>query len=167
MSDTKCSCATREFFPAKARFTENGFEHIISFKPGFICERFLADRNDPHNHGKSSADVLFLVRNEHGAVQFSLMTGWYLDWKSDNDLNRPMPSDLGYHSLKPRYEDQNPMGECIWLNNATCYYDGSTLNAEEPFDILLSKGESALWAFLEQYHRDTFPKDSPTSEERQ
>lgn len=154
--EKKCSCNDREWFPAKARFTENGFEHIISFTPGFICERFLAD---PWNHGKSSADVLFLVRNDLGAVQFSLMTGWYLDWQTDNRLNRPMPTDLGYHSLKPRYEGQSPMGECVWLNNATCYYDGSTLNAEEPFDILISKGESALWAFLEQYHRNTFSNE--------
>lgn len=162
MTDKKCSCSNREFFPAKARFEENGFEHIISFMPGFTCERFLADKNDGGNHGIACVNILWLVRNEYGAVQFSLLSGWYPDWQ--NSKTSPLPSDLGYHSPIPQYENQSEMQkECFWLNNKLCYYDGSTLNAEKPFNILIQKGESALWNFLEQYHKDIF-SPSPNKE---
>ena|SRR3990167_4925206 len=163
MRDDKCSCDKKEGFPAKARFEENGFEHIISFSPGHLCERFLADRNDPHNHGKACVDLLFLVKNKLGAVQFTLLSGWYPEWKKyryeDSSPFSVLPSDLGYHSPKPMYESQSPMGECSWVEGGQCYYDGSSLNAEKPFDILIMQGETALWRFLEDYHRQTFSSE--------
>lgn len=156
----ECNCNKKEFFPAKATFEENGFKHVVSFSPGFICEKWVADPTDGSNHGKGSVDLLFIVSNESGAIQFRLMCGWYPDWKDDRYGRRggvtPMPSDLGYHSLTPRYDGQETMGKCRWLGDKECYYDGSALNAEEPFDILISKGESALWAFLEEYHKTIF-----------
>ena len=149
-----CSCNSRERFPAKARFTENSYEHIVSFMPGFKCERFIADRNDPGNHGVTSAEIIFLVQNALGAVQFQILSGWYPDWRKDKF--GALPADLGYHSPTPRYEGQAVTpGDCRWLGK-NCYYDGSTLNAEEPFDILIMKGESALWKYLEDYHREIF-----------
>lgn len=154
----ECSCNKKEFYPAKAQFTENGFEHIVTFKPGFTCERFIADRNDGGNHGIACVHLLFLVRNELGAIQFTLLTGWYPDWRKGHP---PLPSDLGYHSPLPKYEGQEPAsGKCPWLNDKPCYYDGSTLNAEEPFNILITEGESALWKFLEKYHKDTFSAEA-------
>ena len=154
-----CSCNKREIFPAKAVFVENGFEHIVSFMPGFVCERWLKNPSDGGSHGKACVEVLWLVRNELGAVQFTLLSGWYPGLGSTGFEKNcsPMPTDLGYHSPRPIYEEQTPITEkCRWLNNGPCYYDGSTLNAEEPFNILLRVGETALWRFLEKYHSQTF-----------
>jgi hypothetical protein len=157
----KCSCGKRENHPGKAKFTENGFEHILSFAPGFECEKWKADPNDGSNHGCGCVDMLWIVRNESGAVQFRTFTGWYPSWKEQrygraSANTTPFPYDLGYHSPKPMYEDQHSMGECGWLGSKDCYYDGSGLNAEKPFTILVTEGESALWKFLEEYHKETF-----------
>ena len=158
-----CSCNKRERFPAKAMFVENGFEHIVSFMPGFVCERWLANPRDGGNHGKACVEILWLVRNGLGAVQFTLLSGWYPNPGNagfEKDCT-PMPADLGYHSPKPMYESHTCISEeCPWLDNKPCYYDGSTLNAEEPFNILLRRGETALWKFLEEYHSQTFTAQS-------
>lgn len=154
-----CSCNKREGFPAKARFEENGFEHIVSFMPGFVCERWLADKNDGGNHGKGCVEIIWLIRNERGAIEFILLSGWYPDWR-DKRFGQgytPMPSDLGYHSPTPRYDGQTRTTEkCAWLNDKPCYYDDSSLNAEEAFNILVRDGETALWRFLEKCHTETF-----------
>ena len=41
-----------------------------------------------------------------------------------------------------------------------CYYDGSTLNADAPYQVLLTRGEDALWAYLEEYFHDQFESDN-------
>lgn len=153
MKNVKCTCNKKPFFPAKVRAMVNGYERIITFKPGFICEKWLANPNDNSHHGIASPDILFLLRNDKGAVQFMLMTGWYLNGRE----GKPMPSDLGYHSLLPKYKGQEPLTQkCNWLNDMPCYYDGSTLNADKPFRILIEQGEEALWQYLEEYHKEIF-----------
>lgn len=66
--------------------------------------------------------MLFVVKGELGAVQFVLYTNWQLphvvkEWEEkygrDNMPSvfcRPIPADVGYHSPKPMYEDQRPIG---------------------------------------------------------
>jgi len=41
---------------------------------------------------------------------------------------------------------------CIYLNGDPCFYDGSSLNAVRYFDILVEKGDEALWLALEDYY---------------
>lgn len=41
---------------------------------------------------------------------------------------------------------------CIYLNGDPCFYDGSSLNAVEYFNILVEKGDEALWIALEDYY---------------
>jgi hypothetical protein len=153
MKSVECSCNKKPFFPAKVRVTINGFERIITFKPGFVCEKWLVNPEDGSNHGIASPDILFLLRNDRGAIQFLLMTGWYLN----GTTRKPMPYDLGYHSPSPMYQEQRMADkECPWLDNKPCYYDGSSLNAEKPFRILIEEGEEALWEYLENYHKEIF-----------
>lgn len=162
-----CTCNQREWHIGKLKFTEDGYEHIVSFSSGFTCERWLANKKDPQNHGIGCVDILFLVRNERGAIQFRLLSGWYPNWheKTYGHGDTPLPSDLGYHALEPQYEGQTMMTEhCPWLNDRPCYYDGSTLNAKEPFNILVNQGESALWKFLRDYHREIFEPVATESE---
>jgi hypothetical protein len=39
------------------------------------------------------------------------------------------------------------MGHCEVIG-CECYYDGSTLNAEKPWELLLTEGHEAVWQFL-------------------
>lgn len=126
--------------------------------------------------GQHCVDMLWLVRGELGVVQFRLFTGWSanvigspdLGWSelsatstymSDYSPERvwpPMPADIGYHSPTPMYEGQQPMDKCEWLPQGFCYYDGSSLNAERYFAILVHQGGEALWMALEEYYVERF-----------
>lgn len=117
---------------------------------------------DPRkNYGVHGVDIRFILGNsDQGYVQFVLSTNWMLkscrpawDEYKPAHILQPFPSDLGYHSRVPMYEGQNSV-KCNLLG--TCYYDGSTLNAEPIFEILVEQGEKALWKALRNYHKQTF-----------
>lgn len=104
-------------------------------------------------------------------------------------LTAPMPADLGYHSRVPLYDSQRPMEEktiegtkkvkmpdgeelefpnivpqnkfipCEYLDGDVCFYDGSSLNAQKPFEILVTSGEEALWNYLQIYYEDTLGEE--------
>ena len=119
-------------------------EKIITFNPAY-------DKRDPDpkkDYGVHGVDIKFLLKGKKGATQFILYTGWQLphvqkemenqpNWKI---LSKPLPADLGYHSPVPMYSDQPVMKDCPYLDGKDCYYDGSTLNAIDVFDILLKDG---------------------------
>jgi hypothetical protein len=73
----------------------------------------------------------------------------------DLRIRRPMPADLGYHSWMPRYEGQSAM-DCHLSPNGICYYDGSGLNAEPIFSVLLREGSDGVWRELEKYYASVF-----------
>ena len=108
-------------------------------------------------------DMAFYVTGELGVVQFKVSTGWMLPHVRDQHRGQhrvcelyPMPIDLGYHSRTPHYEDQSIMREDCPLLDAPCYYNGSGLNAEPIFEVLVSQGHDAVWERLESYYNDTF-----------
>jgi len=47
---------------------------------------------------------------------------------------------------------------CPYLDGKPCYYDGSGLNAERIFDILVKEGSAGVWRELEVYYRETFER---------
>lgn len=121
------------------------------------------DKRDPcpsKNYGIGAATLVFIVSGKAGAVNLTIYTGWYLKsvreefgskgWRSD-----VMAIDLGVHSHTPQYPNHTVKTDCYILQG-DCYYDGSTLGAEEPFELLLSKGSDALWEYLENYYREQF-----------
>ena len=63
-----------------------------------------------------------------------------------------MGADVGYHSPVPHYEGQIcSQDSCSYLGGKPCYYDGSSLRAEEWVrDILIPKGSDGVWESLEQ-----------------
>lgn len=135
------------------------------------------DKRDPDpkkNYGIGCVTMRWYVIGPKGAIQFVLMTGWYPhiikkttwnDWSDWGDLHvsvregdRPMPTDLGFHSPVPLYEGQTKMTDDCPVLGGPCYYDGSGLNADKPFSILVHEGGEKLWEFLEQYYAETFAK---------
>jgi hypothetical protein len=127
-------------------------------------------------YSQHCVDMVWMLKGPLGIVQFRLFTGWSvrviglptLDWQElsmsrpryhspeeHEAVSAPMPADIGYHSPKPMYEDQTSM-KCELLPQGQCYYDGSTLNADRYFAILVHEGGEALWKALEEYYHERF-----------
>ena len=150
----------------------------IKFDSGYDCIKFeckfKSDRCVPNgggNHGRHGLEIRFYVYGEKGVIQFVLSTGWmpfskpinnigYISLPDDYIKNSSfMASDLGYHSYKPMWEGDTPLTDkCNLLGGKPCYYDGSSLNANNAFYVLVNAGEEALWEYLEAYYQATFEK---------
>lgn len=144
-------------------------ERIITFQPAFDKRH-----EDPKkNYGIHGVTMRMVLVGEKGATQFVLYTGWHLPHVRDERemqtmaeptrimieiLARPLPADLGYHSLVPQYEGQEKMEHCDYFEGG-CYYDGSGLAAEEVFDLLVSDGSDAVWKRLGEEYKRVFEEN--------
>jgi len=137
------------------------FERKIQFDPGFDKRS-----NDPKtNYGIHGMQIRFILKGPKGAIQFMIMTDWQLPHVRKEMQAKhghyfsmgPMPADVGYHSYEPRYDGQEPISQtCEILDGKPCYYDGSSLCADELFDIFVTEGEGAMWKYLENVYQETF-----------
>ena len=137
-------------------------EKIIQFEPAYDKRH----SNPKKNYGIHGVNIRFLLKGERGATQFLIFTNWQLphvqkelrvDMRPDKYfIFEPMAADLGYHSPVPIYEGQSSLGACPVLDGKDCYYDGSGLNAEPVYKILLEKGHEGVWKELEEYYVLTF-----------
>ncbi len=155
-------------FPLTSMNAEEKIRHEIKFRPGHDCIRFEcvngSDRCFPGSggsHGRHGLEMRWLVIGEKGAIQFLLFAGWTPEPEryGKEILSPPLPADLGYHSYVPMYEGQEPMHGICDVLNTICYYDGSGLNADEPFRVLCNEGGDALWAYLDAVYRNRFYND--------
>lgn len=148
----------------------------IKFYSGYDCMKFEckfdSERCVPSgggSHGVHGLDIGFFVHGKKGVIQFKLSTGWLPQKVKESRIgNRelsfnnldgifPMATDLGYHAYEPQYEGQTTIQDkCEMLGGKPCYYDGSSLNANDAFYTLLNAGEESLWEFLEKYYKCTF-----------
>lgn len=129
-------------------------------------------RAEPGDYGCHGMGIRFIVKGEEGAVQFVMNTGW-VPWQPAPVENGGFgPSydvhekknfslyavDLGFHALAPRYYQHAEDGrtDCMVLDGQTCYYDGSSLNADPILVTLIYEGEEAMWKRLEDYYRSIF-----------
>jgi hypothetical protein len=148
-------------------------EHIVNFESGYDCIKFecingskKCNPGSGGSHGKHGLNIRFVVKGDGGAVQFVIYTGWMPQLKKpstigvrdcDWDFGEVMPADLGYHSKTPHYEGQNRMpGKCEYCDGKPCYYDGSSLNANDAMYALVNGGDNGLWKFLEEYYETVF-----------
>ena len=133
------------------------------------------DTNPSKNYGIHGCNLCFYVKGEKGAVQFIIYTNWHLPHVQKELISKchgsrtefsghhfchlePIPADIGYHSPKPMYDSQEPIStECDLIGKGKpCYYDGSSLNAEGYFQIMVEGGSEALWKALEEYYHNRF-----------
>lgn len=59
--------------------------------------------------------------------------------------------------LPPITYDGKPV-KCDLISGDKCYYDGSGLAADEVYQLLVTKGDKAVWEFLEKRYTETFGK---------
>lgn len=130
--------------------------------------------SDPSkNYGIGSVNIVFLIKGSKGAVQFAMYTDWYLPHIQKEGEHRilekfyglrPFGTDVGYHSIVPLHEGQEPMcgpGKCKHVpEGESCYYDGSSVRAQEWVrDILLPKGSEGVWEALEEEYIRLFGRN--------
>lgn len=115
--------------------------------------------------GINSMDLIFIVRGPLGAVNWTLSTGWYVEsarspsHRFDRTDQKPWPIDLGYHSHKPAdYQSATEPSQpsCTFLDGAPCWYDGTSLGAEDLLEGFLAGGDAWLWPKLEAIYHSRF-----------
>ena len=139
------------------------FEKTVLVSPAF--DKRSADPKK--NYGIGACRITFILKGPLGAVQFMVGTDWYLPstqrekrgWQYDYDAKfdkiKPYGGDVGYHSPKPMYEGQDKMARCDIFPGG-CYYDGSSLRADEWVPRFLAGGTDWLWPALEEEYREQF-----------
>jgi len=135
------------------------FTRRIEFRPAF--DKRHPDPNK--NYGVGAVVLRFILTGPAGVMQFVCSTGMYLphvlrEWEG-KDYNPGAGSgwDIGYHSLTPQYDGQSICQDaCEYLGGKPCYYDGTSLGADEFFPTFLAGGDDAVWTMLESRYRDRF-----------
>lgn len=137
-------------------------ERIIRFLPAY-------DKRDPDpkkNYGIHGVTMTWYLKGPLGCIQFQVYTNWNLPHvtkelgtKHDGLFLKPLPSDFGYHSPKPMYEDQKLIDrKCEFVEGGKCYYDGSSLYAQTIFALLVKEGGEAVWEKMEEEYNERFVK---------
>lgn len=126
--------------------------------------------DDPKkNYGIGGLQIWFILKGSKGATQFMVGFDIYLPHlyseylgKFGPDSLKPKISgwDVGYHARKPQFEGHSPMEGCDLFNGEPCYYDGSSLLADDWVkDIFSIRGEDPakeIWNRLEQEYIQRF-----------
>lgn len=147
--------------------TPEKFEKTVTFEGAY-------DKRDPDpskNYGIHGVEIRFVLKGEKGATQFVIYTNWFLPYvqkelyakgsiSSNLKFGHPEPlgADIGYHSLRPQYGGQIKRDACQYLDGQACYYDGSSLSADEFIPEFLAGGSDAVWKMLEEKYRHHFVK---------
>lgn len=136
------------------------FERIVQVGPAW-------DKRDPDpskDYGVGSMSLRFILKGPKGAVQFVFYTSQYtrpvaermwLDHSRRYNPFKGMGADIGYHAYTPQYEGQTPMEKCDVLG-CDCYYDGTSLGAEEFSDKFIEGGDKVVWPMLEKRYAAQF-----------
>jgi len=145
---------------------EEQFERIIKIGPAF----------DERNKGKGIAAcrMFMVLRGSKGCVVLLINTGWFLpctrEWKemwiqkSGLDTWEPNGMAVSYCSPVPLHDWQEGRANCDWLG-CTCYGDTGYSLADEPFELLLTKGSDAVFEWLTAYYHSTFDNVQPINPE--
>ena len=143
-------------------------ERVIEVTPAFD-KRNVDPKKDYGIHG---AELWFYLIGERGAIQFGIYTNWFLPHVQDEVDSRipdhrfpwlshkPSPCDIGYHSRVPQYDDAKPLTDNCPIIGGVCYYDGSSLQAEDVFKIMVEGGSDALWAEMERRYNELFSEQT-------
>lgn len=153
----KCSCNKKPI--GKIEETKGKFKRMIAFSVGHVCEGMNKENpqlSEGWTHGIGSVRIWFVLKGPKGAVQLVISTDMYPKEANANKIHHSHSwgVDLGYHAYKPQHEGQEiyVKSNCEFLAGKPCYYDGSVMNAERPYEIFVKEGLEALWKFLEGEH---------------
>ena len=72
------------------------------------------------------------------------------------NLLESMSEEEKLNILIPERTETGTFTPCDYLDGAPCYYDGSGLNADRIYKILLTEGSDGVWRELEEYYEEIF-----------
>jgi hypothetical protein len=138
----------------------NDLERIVQVGPAW-------DRRDPDpskDYGIGAMSLRFILKGPRGAVQFIFYTAQYTRpvaermWNGNRSYNpfKGMGADIGYHAYTPQYEGHTAMGGKCDILGCECYYDGSSLRANEFADEFIEGGDKVVWPMLEKEYEARF-----------
>lgn len=121
--------------------------------------------DDPNqNYGVHGVELHFILSGDQGAVIFRIFTRWMLPqtyeyWDQLGIGPRQKDSECSdagvlFHSVKPSYEGHEPSEDCCPYLGKPCYQDIGYLMSREPRDLLVSKGDEAVWEWMERTYRE-------------
>jgi len=178
--------AAHPTFPA-AEATErlepwDGFERQMTYRSAYD------GTGEPENYGIHSAELVLILKGEHGAIEGGVITGWHMPHVLDRIAVKerawllkhpgtPLLSGLsglhvGHHSPRPPrywagYDDDDVHGEgpisteCP-LTGGDCYFDSSGLAGENFAVALAGEGWQAAWNMLASWYDHTFLESDGT-----
>lgn len=99
--------------------------------------------------------VRFLLSGPLGTVQFLYETHNALELRSSqgrpwNLVREPEGIDLGFHAASPReWQREEDRFDCDVLEQGFCWFDGSTLQAEQLAARFHERGDAVVWETLQ------------------
>ena len=138
-------------------------EKIVGFEPAY--DKRNSDPNK--DYGIHGMNLRFVFKGDKGATQFLVFTNWYLPHVIKEMARKantseaiemfftPIGADIGYHSKSELYDGQYKTENCLYTDGV-CYYDGSSLRADEFMSIFLAEGDEAVWKMLEEEYVNIF-----------
>jgi hypothetical protein len=129
--------------------TVDGFDRILTISPAW--DRRSSD--EAKNYGVHGMEIRFVLKGELGAVQFVFYTGIFQKHVADEHKHagyqsRWMGADIGYHSPKPMYNGHQSTKNPCGVLGGECFYDGSSLSADNFAPTFVERGPDAVWEML-------------------
>lgn len=149
------------------------FRQEIQWRPGFDHRENV--NPNMRQYGQHGMEIRWLLHGPNATIQFLLMTPWVPTLKPFTSFGQEvwyramfgvMPADLGYHADHQQYEDQPLMENCdVRKPECGCFYDGSGLQADALFRVLIVNGEEAVWLYMRNYYESRFGRKRDKVEE--
>lgn len=145
-------------------YGETMMKKKISFNPSWDKRNTVPGKN----YGVHGVEMIWTLTGSKGAIQWEVFTGWMLkSLRNENPEYYGFESSsvsgafVAFHSKKPLHKgDSVSQKKCEFLGNKPCYSNMSCMAADEILEILIEKGEDAVWLELEDYYKKTFKVSS-------
>ena len=126
---------------------DDGSEKILRIRMPFDKRHSCPEKN----YGIGSMFFAMIYLKNNNAMQFTFSVPFYLPHVArglpQDSLCEGLGYDVGYHADKPQYEGQSPMDKCNLLTEGKCYYDGSSLAADERYKQFLLQEDAFDWVW--------------------
>lgn len=113
------------------------------------------DKRDPDpskNYGIRGMGLVFMLKGKEGVIQFVIFTDWHIaSVRAETRVGKnfgPLPADVGFHCYTQQYGAEYHSKSCSVLEDKECFYEGSSLAADDVFNVFTEKGEHAMWTEL-------------------
>lgn len=107
-------------------------------------------------YGVHAAEIHFIVKDETGALVWTVYTGWYLAGSPSSARSGMLVNHL--YVTDPHVDFDTVNEECGWLDGEACMCTFATgLEGDKLYQTLIHKGSEAVFECLEVLHKEHSP----------